>query len=146
MGLEPQVWAEWNANRGGEINWEGYNGWWGTHAGTHAHTPHQRLLDQPFSMVQLSEHLQGKFTSSRQQIGQLPPWISQEQSVSTPCIQWRLKVLQWKHWEPCQISLQKTLPADKPYLHKTSSQCCSASPKNKWQRHLRKAKPLKEID
>ena len=57
-----------------------------------------------------------------------------------------LKVLQWKNWEPCQISLQKSLPADKPYLHNTSSQCCSASPKNKWQRHLRKATPLKETD
>lgn len=39
---------------------------------TRAHS-RQRLLDQPFSMVQLSEYLQGKFTSSRQQIGQLLP-------------------------------------------------------------------------
>lgn len=148
MGLEPQVWAEWNANRSREIKWEGYNGWRGTRAGTHARTPDSASWTNPFqwfsyqNTCKASLHPPGNRLDNSF-LGKLN--IPREICLYSS-IHWRLKVLQWKNWEPCQISLQKSLPADQPYLHKTSSQCCSASPKYKRPRHLRKATPLKETD
>ena len=70
MGLQPQVWAEWNANRTGRLN-EKFTLHDEALMQVHTHalpdiTPFANLF-----MTQLSEYLQGRFMSSRQQIGQL---------------------------------------------------------------------------
>lgn len=71
MGLKPQVWAEWNANRTGRLS-EKFT--LDDEALMQVHTHHALPDIAPFAnifMTQLSEYLQGRFMSSRQQFGQL---------------------------------------------------------------------------
>lgn len=129
MELQPQVWAEWNANRSGEIKWKGSTGWYGTHAGADAHTPRHHPFCQAYR-AQLSEYLQAGLCSPGNRLNNSSLRKLNTSRETCPHSQRTLtfKVPSMGKLRALPDSSWKSPPADQPHLHKTSSQHFSASP------------------